>query len=200
MSALKYIFNLRFYRFLKRTLSVKYALYIAQENLRQRYPDARVDMDCKVVGPERVFLGKQVKIDRHCYLNTGGISAYHREGEIHLGHQVLLGNSVHVFSVGGKVVIGENSRIGLRALLTTTSEDSFANPEVPPSAHVHVSEDILIGKNCMIAGGSIILGGTILGDYCIVGAGAVVKGKYPDKSTIIGNPARAIPRIAFQTS
>lgn len=53
---------------------------------------------------------------------------------------------------------------------------------------------IHIGKNCFIGCNALILKGTELGDGCIVGAGAVVSGKYQEGSVIVGNPARVIRR------
>ena len=37
--------------------------------------------------------------------------------------------------------------------------------------------------------------GTVLGDGCVVGAGAVVAGKFEDNCVIAGNPARVIKRL-----
>lgn len=49
----------------------------------------------------------------------------------------------------------------------------------------HISKPIVIGKNCWIGAGSIILKGSQIGDNCIVGAGSVIKGKYEDNQIII---------------
>lgn len=57
------------------------------------------------------------------------------------------------------------------------------------------SKEIKIGKNCFLGCNSIILKGTILGDGCVVGAGAVVSGEFDDNCVIVGNPARVIKRL-----
>lgn len=57
------------------------------------------------------------------------------------------------------------------------------------------SKSIKIGKNCFIGCNSIILKGSILGDNCVVGAGAVVSGKFEKNSVIAGNPARVIRKL-----
>lgn len=49
-----------------------------------------------------------------------------------------------------------------------------------------------IGEETFVGAGSIILPGTRIGKYCIVGAGATVKGKFADYSVIAGTPARRI--------
>lgn len=55
---------------------------------------------------------------------------------------------------------------------------------------------IKIGKDCFIGCNVLILKGTELGDGCVVGAGAVVCGKYPPNSVVVGNPARVIRTLA----
>ena len=52
--------------------------------------------------------------------------------------------------------------------------------------HIHVEE------NCFIGARVTLLPGAHIGRNSIVGAGAVVKGKIPEGSIVIGNPARVI--------
>ena len=51
-------------------------------------------------------------------------------------------------------------------------------------------KEIYIGNNSFIGARSILLPGTHIGDDCIIGAGAVVKGNVPNNSIVIGNPAK----------
>ncbi len=53
-------------------------------------------------------------------------------------------------------------------------------------APVAIGNDVFIGENVMI------LKGTILGDRCVVGAGSVVTGHFPNDSILAGNPAKVI--------
>lgn len=57
------------------------------------------------------------------------------------------------------------------------------------------SKEIKIGKNCFIGCNTIILKGTELGDGCVVGAGAVVSGKFDNNCILAGNPARVIRKL-----
>jgi acetyltransferase-like isoleucine patch superfamily enzyme len=52
--------------------------------------------------------------------------------------------------------------------------------------------DIHVGENSFIGIKAIILPGTHIGKNSIIGAGAVVKGKIPENSIVIGNPARIV--------
>ena len=47
------------------------------------------------------------------------------------------------------------------------------------------TKPIIVGSNCWIGAQTVILRGTEIGDNCVVGAGSVLKGKYPDGSVII---------------
>jgi virginiamycin A acetyltransferase len=56
--------------------------------------------------------------------------------------------------------------------------------------------DTLIGPDCWIGHGAILLPGARLGAGVIVGAGAVVSGEVPDYAVVAGNPARVV-RMRF---
>lgn len=57
-----------------------------------------------------------------------------------------------------------------------------------------VCKPINIGKNCWLGANAVILKGVTLGDNCVVGAGSVVTHSFPEKSVIVGNPAKLIRR------
>ena len=52
--------------------------------------------------------------------------------------------------------------------------------------------DTYVGKSCVIGIGSTIMGGVRIGDYCVIGSGAVVTKDVPDNTIVAGNPARII--------
>lgn len=102
-----------------------------------------------------------------------------------------------------KITIGENSCIGgnckildndfhpieAETRIQLLRDDKGGDSNLVPSNPIH------IGKNCFIGCNSIILKGTVLGDNCVVGAGAIVSGKFEDNCVIAGNPARVIKRL-----
>ncbi|EOS25693.1 hypothetical protein C806_01820 [Lachnospiraceae bacterium 3-1] len=55
-----------------------------------------------------------------------------------------------------------------------------------------------IGKNCFLGMNTVILMGASIGDNCIVGAGSVVSGVFPDNVVIAGNPARIVRTLEQQ--
>lgn len=57
---------------------------------------------------------------------------------------------------------------------------------------------IKIGNNVFIGNNCTILPNTFVGDNCIIGAGSVLRGKFPENSVIIGNPAKVVFSMSVQ--
>lgn len=94
------------------------------------------------------------------------------------------------------IKIGNNTNIGGNAKIL----DNDFHPLEIEARNKDIKEKIgtrpiIIGDNCFIGCNSIILKGAELGNGCVVGAGAVVSGKFPPNSIIAGNPARVIKKI-----
>lgn len=120
------------------------------------------------------------------------------------GAQIRIGDNVGIsgatiYARKG-IFIGENTAIGgnckildndFHPLEAETRVKLLHDPHGGDSNLIPARE-IRIGKNCFLGCNSLILKGTVLGDNCVVGAGAVVCGKFPANSVIAGNPARVI--------
>lgn len=64
---------------------------------------------------------------------------------------------------------------------------------IPPKGKTaHFIKPIVVGENSFIGARAVLLGGTNIEKNCIIGANACIKGKIPDYSIVIGNPARII--------
>ncbi|MCQ2113714.1 MAG: acyltransferase [Bacteroidaceae bacterium] len=97
-------------------------------------------------------------------------------GGVWLGEQVVISKHVIILSHDWAFLRG------LRAVdgVGNVSFDDF------------LYKRVFIGKQTFIGAGAIILPGTTIGNFCIIGAGAVVKGDIPDYSVVIGNPSKII--------
>lgn len=96
-----------------------------------------------------------------------------------------------------RIDIGSGTLLGANVTITDTDfhpvdyrERRYAPLPVTSSTH-----SVTIGSNVFIGTGAIILKGTTIGDHSVVGAGAVVKGVFPARSVIAGNPARVIGSV-----
>ena len=117
-----------------------------------------------------------------------------KEAKIEIGNNVGISGAT-IYARKG-IFIGDNTLIGAN---TKILDNDFHPLELEARLMDDKSKigtrQIVIGKDCFIGCNSLILKGTILGDGCIVGAGAVVSGKFEDNDVIAGNPARVIKKL-----
>ena len=116
------------------------------------------------------------------------------QADIHIGDHV--GISGATIYARESITIGEHTNIGGNAKIL----DNDFHPVEIEARNRDCKEKIgtkpvVIGKNCFIGCNTLILKGTQLGDGCVVGAGAVVSGKFPPNSVIVGNPGKVIKTI-----
>jgi acetyltransferase-like isoleucine patch superfamily enzyme len=113
-------------------------------------------------------LGKGIIVGNNCGLGTH--SFYGCAGGIEIGDDVIVGNYVSMHS--------ENH--------------NFSDKEILIRLQGVNRKGIKIGNNCWIGAKVTILDGTIIGNGCIIAAGAVVNGYFPDNVVIGGVPAKII--------
>ncbi|MCI6556926.1 DapH/DapD/GlmU-related protein [Schaalia hyovaginalis] len=96
----------------------------------------------------------------------------------------------------GLITIGEDVVISREAMLLThdyaieTALHSIGRGTSDRSTKVDAG--ITIGRNSFIGARASLLPGTVIGENCIIGSCAVVKGTVPDGAIVVGNPARQI--------
>ena len=96
-----------------------------------------------------------------------------------------------------RIEIGDDTLIGGGAKIYDTnfhSTDTSIRNTLEDQQNVLVAP-VVIGKNCFIGAGSIILKGVQIGDNSIVAAGAVVTKIIPANEVWGGNPARKIKDV-----
>lgn len=92
------------------------------------------------------------------------------------------------------IIIGKNTDIGAGCKIIDNDFHPLPYSQRYPNDKIDKikKSPIKIGEGCFIGANSIILKGTTLGNNCVVGAGSVVHGSWPNNSIIAGNPARII--------
>lgn len=90
----------------------------------------------------------------------------------------------NLLSIGNNVCISQNVTILLH---DASTKEHFGN-----SGDLAKLAEVSIGNNVFVGWGAIILPGTVIEDDCIIGAGAVVRGRIPRNSIVTGNPATVV--------
>jgi acetyltransferase-like isoleucine patch superfamily enzyme len=133
----------------------------------------------------RSFLAKRIQIARNIYYRLLGY-------QIH--KTVILERKLNFDRLYAKgIQIGENTLIS--SGVTILSHDHCKRINNQP-----LLVDTVIGKNCFIAVGAMILPGVCIGDQVIVGAGSVVTKNVESNTIVAGNPAKVIKRNVIMNS
>lgn len=136
-----------------------------------------------------VRLGDNSTIDDHAVLRGSGVVRHLGEG-IDIGARSSIGAYNIVLGQGG-VFIGDDCLFGPN--VTVLSENhNFQDIARPIRTQGETRLRTEIGNDVWIGAGSVILGGSRIGDGVIVAAGAVVRGDIEPYTVVAGVPARHI--------
>jgi len=107
--------------------------------------------------------------------------------------------SVYFNTRSGMIKIGKNTVFGEDVMLLTGKHLSIFEAEkydMPLHYVPETGRDILIGNNCYIGSGAIIIGKVSIGDYAVIGAGSVVIQDVPARTFVAGLPAKIIKKLS----
>jgi acetyltransferase-like isoleucine patch superfamily enzyme len=110
--------------------------------------------------------------------------------KIEIGQNVGIGDFAHIGGAGG-VVIGNDTIAG--AYLSLHPENHvFTDKQQLIREQGVTRKGIIIGSNCWIGAKVTVLDGSQVGNGCVIAAGAVVNGIFPDNVVIGGVPAKIL--------
>jgi sugar O-acyltransferase (sialic acid O-acetyltransferase NeuD family) len=95
------------------------------------------------------------------------------------------------------VIVQSDARIGRLCVLNTActiDHDNVLGDEVSVAPGVHTAGRVTILDAAFVGLGAVIINGVVVGSRATVGAGAVVTRDVPDGATVVGNPARILPK------
>jgi len=116
-----------------------------------------------------VRLGMNCNVGEHCFLESGVV----------IGNDVVVKNGVALWegvTIEDRVFLGPNC--------------VFTNDLYPRSKVVNARIRTVVREGASIGANATIICGCNLGQYCLVGAGAVITHSVPDFTIVSGNPAR----------
>jgi acetyltransferase-like isoleucine patch superfamily enzyme len=111
--------------------------------------------------------------------------------EIIIGDDVAMSGAIIIsasrISIGARTMIGANC-----TLIDTDFHPLLPQDRIGWATQGAKTKPVTIGEDCFIGMKSIILKGSVLGNGCVVGAGSLVSGVFPEMSVLGGNPAKVI--------
>lgn len=118
---------------------------------------------------KNAVIGEDCNICDYCFI----------ENDVTIGNRVTIKNGI---SVWDGITIEDDVFLGPHCVLT--------NDLYPRSKAYTENVRTLIKKGASIGANATIVCGITLGEYCMVGAGAVVTKDVPDFALVVGNPAK----------
>jgi acetyltransferase-like isoleucine patch superfamily enzyme len=122
----------------------------------------------------------------------------HGNNDVMLEADLEIPESIYFNTRSGNIYIGRNTIFGENVMLVTGKHYNIREADESGKAFNFVPEkgrDIVIGRNCFIASGAIVIGGVKIGDYSVVAAGAVVTKDVPQRVCVAGIPAKIIKQL-----
>lgn len=153
-----------------------------------------IEKCCRLDGFARnkVVFGDNTKIG--AYSNLLSTSHFSKYGEgMTMGHNSAVGDFTH-FGAPGGLEIGNDVIMG--SYVSFHSENhNFQDTTKLIREQGTTSKGIKIGNNVWVGAKVTFLDGCHVGNHCVVAAGAVVNGIFPDYSVIGGVPAKILKSI-----
>lgn len=145
-----------------------------------------------IEGRKNIYIGNCVRIFPNIRMEAIG------NGIIRIGDNTAIEQNVHIISGNGTLNIGNDTTISANVFISNVDHE-YKDVEKSVMEQRLLFKETQIGKSCFLGYGVVILPGTKLGNHCIVGANAVVRGTYSDNCVIVGNPARVMKRYNHES-
>lgn len=111
---------------------------------------------------------------------------------IQIGKRTIV-NEHCVLDGRGGLMIGHDTSVSMYSKLLSASH------EADSPAFRYYTKKVVLGDHVWMGTAAVVLDGSRIGNYAVIGANAVVKGRVAEKSVMVGNPAHEIRKRAIHT-
>lgn len=152
------------------------------------HPSAEVSPQATIGPGTRIWHQAQVReratLGTNCIVGKGAYIDF----DVVIGDNVKIQNGVYVYH---GVTVQDGVFLGPGVILTNDKLPRAINPDgsLKSDADWQVSPT-LVKRGASIGAASVVLPGVTVGEFAMVGAGAVVTRDVPDHGLVYGNPAR----------
>jgi acetyltransferase-like isoleucine patch superfamily enzyme len=163
-------------------------LHVGLTTANYRYIKRCIGKGCVVGRWVQIVNSANVRIGDHCLFQDGVYMRAGNQGYITIHDRAALNSFSKLFGHGG-IEIGEEAQIGPGTVITTTDHDYFDENLATEFKKVTIGRRVWVGANVTI------LPGVTIGEYSVIGAGAVVNKDIPPRSVAVGVPAKVIKTL-----
>lgn len=185
--------------------------------LKEVGEQCKIHLNITILKPQKIIINNNCEVRQHCTLDgrteeeigilIGSnsklkemVSLYSYGGTIILGKSVLIAKSAVLYGHGG-ISIGDYSMIGPNTVIISSNYALYCEDEKIPFQNIGFTrEKITIGNNVWIGANCTILGGSQIEDNTVIAAGSVVRGHLKGNLIYCGVPAKAaLSIIGYKT-
>jgi carbonic anhydrase/acetyltransferase-like protein (isoleucine patch superfamily) len=130
--------------------------------------------------------GKSPKIAASAFVSE----AAYVVGDVEIGEYSNIWPGAVIRADFGKITIGQHTSLEDNCVVHAGTDLTIGNYVI--IGHGAVVHCLRIGSNVLIGNNATVLDGAEIGDFCIIGAGSLVRteAKIADRSLVVGMPAR----------
>lgn len=151
--------------------------------------DVLIASTCTIVGTERIFIGKNVRIDPYTIIIVAS------NAKLTLGRNIHLGGMCHIAAACDVTLedfAGLSQGVKLYSATDDYSGETLTNPTIPARFKSVHKAPITIGKHAIVGSGSVVLPGANLAEGTSVGALSLVTKPTLPWGIYAGAPARRL--------
>jgi acetyltransferase-like isoleucine patch superfamily enzyme len=173
-----------------------------------------IGSNCSISNKRNVLLGNNATIDHHTIIDGYAYQKVVIGNGSRIGAYSFVSCTSHFSKYGKGLTMGSNSAVGQFTEFGAAGGIAIGNDVIMGSYVSFHSENhnfsdttrlireqgvtskgIVIGNNVWVGAKVSFLDGSSVGNHCVVAAGAVVNGTFPDYSVIGGVPAKILKEI-----
>jgi len=146
-------------------------------------------VDAKGESNHGIILGDDVYVGRNTII-------YCKNGDITIGPSVNISSNCQLFS-SNQLTIGPQTVIAAFTYILSGGQYDYKDrtKTFAEQTGMNTRGPTVIGPNCWLGAHVVIVDGAIIGEHCVIGAGAVVTGEIPPDRLAVGTPAKVVKII-----
>lgn len=152
-------------------------------------------------GPTGLYIGAGVVFNGWSNIQIGDHVLFHscctleaRTGVVIIGARCGFNHGVWIGADGGRIALGTDVNVGPYVVFRAANHRF---DRIPFQEQGHEAGEITVGNNVWIGAHVSVLSGARIGDNCVIGAGAVVRGEIPAGTLAAGVPATVVRNLSL---